>query len=339
MKLISNYTDQANATFYNNNEDEILDAYSRTIVDVAKKVSRSVVQVSVVKKTDQPPQTQQRNNGQPLEANGSGFIISTDGLLITNNHVAGDCEKISITLQDGRSYQPIIVGLDPYTDLAVLKIDAEGLRALSFGNSDNLQVGQMAIAVGNPFGFNYTVTAGVVSALGRTLRSETGRMIDNVIQTDASLNPGNSGGPLVNSKGEVIGVNTAIIAMAQGLCFAVSSNLTRHVVGKLILEGKVKRAFLGIAGQTINLSERIISYNKLDVKSGVYVAEKDRYEGIFNTDLYQRDIIVALNENPIQSVDDLHRLLDENMIGKVIDLLVLRNNIKIKVQVIPGQLV
>lgn len=177
-----------------------------------------------------------------------------------------------------------------------------------------------------------------MSALGRTLRSETGRMIDNVIQTDASLNPGNSGGPLVNSKGEVIGVNTAIIAMAQGLCFAVSSNLTRHVVGKLVLEGKVKRAFLGIAGQTINLSERIVSYNKLDVKSGVYVAEKDRDEGIFNTDLYQRDIIVGLNENPIQSVDDLHRLLDENMIGKVIDLLVLRNNIKIKVQVIPGKL-
>ena len=339
MKLISNYIDQTNTTYNSNNEDEILDSYSRTIVDVANRISRSVVQVSVVKKEDKTTQARQPNHNRPMEANGSGFIISTDGLLVTNNHVAGDCEKITITLQDGRSYQPIIVGLDPYTDLAVLKIDADGLKTIRFGNSDRLQVGQMAIAVGNPFGFNYTVTAGVVSALGRTLRSESGRMIDNVIQTDAALNPGNSGGPLVNSKGEVIGVNTAIIAMAQGLCFAVSSNLTRYVIGKLILEGKVKRAFLGIAGQTIKLSERIIAYNKLEVKSGVFVAEKDRYEGIFNTDLYPSDIIVGLNENPIQSVDDLHHLLDEHMIGKVVDLDVLRNSKKTRVQVIPGELV
>lgn len=338
MKLISNYTDQANATYSNNDEDEILDSYSNTIVGVAKKVSRSVVQVSVVKKSDKTAKANPSNDKRPMEANGSGFIISSDGLLITNNHVAGDCEKITITLQDGRSYQPIVVGFDPYTDLAVLKIDAEGLKALSFGDSDKLQVGQMAIAVGNPFGFNYTVTAGVVSALSRTLRSETGRMIDNVIQTDAALNPGNSGGPLVNSRGEVIGINTAIIAQAQGLCFAVSSNLTRYVVGKLILEGKVKRAFLGIAGQTISLSERIISYNKLDVKSGVYVAEKDRYEGVYNTDLFRGDIIVGLNEHPIQSIGDLHRLLDEHMIGKVIDLAVLRSNKKTRVQVIPGEL-
>jgi len=339
MKLISDYTEQSNGAFHTSNEEEILDSYSRTIVDVAKKVSRSVVQVSVIKKTDKTAPARLAANSPPREANGSGFIISTDGLLITNNHVAGDCEKITITLQDGRSYQPLIVGLDPYTDLAVLKIDAEGLKTLTFGDSDKLQVGQMAIAVGNPFGFNYTVTAGVVSALGRTLRSEAGRMIDNVIQTDAALNPGNSGGPLVDSRGEVIGVNTAIIAMAQGLCFAVSSNLTRYVVGKLVLEGKVKRAFLGIAGQTINLSERIISYNKLEVKSGVYVAEKDRYEGIYNTDLFRGDIIVGLNKNPVHSVDDLHRLLDENLIGKVIELDVLRNNIKARVQVIPAELV
>lgn len=338
MNLISNYTEQSNSHFYTDDDDEILDSYSRIIVDVAKKVSQSVVQVSVVKKAYKTTQGGQQNNNRPLDANGSGFIISTDGLLITNNHVAGDCERISITLQDGRSYQPLIVGLDPYTDLAVLKIDAERLKALNFGNSDKLQVGQLAIAVGNPFGFNYTVTAGVVSALGRNLRSETGRMIDNVIQTDAALNPGNSGGPLVNSKGEVIGVNTAIIAMAQGLCFAVSSNTSKYVIGKLVLEGKVKRAFLGISGQTINLSERIISYNKLNVKSGVYVAEKDRYEGIYNTDLYRGDIIVGLNSNPIHSVDYLHRLLDENMIGKVVDLTVLRNNRKTRVQVIPGEL-
>ena len=336
MKVISNEFDRVDTSDFNNVDDQLLDAYSRTIVDVAKKVSRSVVQVSVVK-TEMPDQGR-RTHIKPMEANASGFIISSDGLIITNNHVARDCDKITITLQDGRTYTPIIVGLDPYTDLAVLKIDAEGLKALNFGDSDKLQVGQMAIAVGNPFGFNYTVTAGVVSALGRTLRSETGRMIDHIIQTDAALNPGNSGGPLVDSSGNVIGVNTAIIAMAQGLCFAVSSNLTRYVVGKLVLEGKVKRAFIGIAGQTVHLSERIVSYNKLETKSGVYVVEKDRYEGVYNTDLYPGDIIVGLNENTVQTVEDLHRLLDENMIDKMINLNVLRNNMKIKVQVIAGEL-
>lgn len=336
MKLISESTDRVNTSAYNNVDDELLDAYSRTIVDVARKVSRSVVQVSVVKK--EMPDKGRGNHIRPQEANASGFIISSDGLIITNHHVARDCEKILITLQDGRSYQPIMIGLDPYTDLAVLKIDAEGLKALSFGDSDKLQVGQLVIAVGNPFGFNYTVTAGVISALGRTLRSETGRMIDHVIQTDAALNPGNSGGPLVDSKGDVIGINTAIIAMAQGLCFAVSSNLTRYVVGKLVLDGKVKRAFIGIAGQTIHLSERIVSYNKLESNSGVYVAEKDRYEGIYNTDLFPGDIIVGLNEFPIHSVEDLHRLLDESLIDKMVNLTVLRNNIKTRVQVIAGEL-
>ncbi|NJK96308.1 MAG: trypsin-like serine protease [Bacteroidetes bacterium] len=333
MKFIADYTDHPDVGINTHNDTELIDSYSRTVVDVTKKVSNSVVQVRVVKKNNN-----QNTSRRPMEANGSGFLISTDGLLVTNNHVAGDCEKITIGLQDGRHFQPVIVGFDPFTDLALLKIDATGLKALTFGNSDNLQVGQMAIAVGNPFGFNYTVTAGVVSALGRTLRSESGRMIENVIQTDAALNPGNSGGPLVNSSGEVIGVNTAIIAGAQGLCFAVSSNLARYVIGKLVLEGKVKRAFLGIAGQTIHLSERIVSYNKLDNRSGVYVAEKDRYEGVYNTELYTGDIIVGLNGIGIKSVDDLHRLLNEDMIGKVIDLVVLRNNFKTNIKVIAGEL-
>jgi S1-C subfamily serine protease len=334
MRLIANYIEKPNTGFTDPNDAELLDAYSRTVVDVAKIVSRSVVQVKVVKKKapGNNPEV------QPMEANGSGFLISTDGLLVTNNHVAGDCEKITIVLQDGRTFQPIPIGFDPFTDLAVLKIDATGLKALGFGNSDTLQVGQMAIAVGNPYGFNYTVTAGVISALGRTLRSETGRMIENVIQTDAALNPGNSGGPLVNSRGEVIGVNTAIIAMAQGLCFAVSSNLARYVIGKIVLEGKVRRAFLGIAGQTIHLSERITSYNKLDTNSGVFVSEKDRYEGVYNADLFQGDIIVGLNQFVIRSVDDLHRILNEDMIGKVVELTILRNNFKTTVKVIAGEL-
>lgn len=333
MRLIASYTNHPDTGIIQHDDSELLDAYSRTVVDVTKKVSNSVVQVRVVKKQNTRNQT-----NRPMEANGSGFLISTDGLLVTNNHVAGDCEKISIVLQDGRIFQPVTIGFDPYTDLAVLKIDATGLKALPFGNSDNLQVGQMAIAVGNPYVFNYTVTAGVISALGRTLRSEAGRMIENVIQTDAALNPGNSGGPLVNSNGEVIGVNTAIIAGAQGLCFAVSSNLARYVIGKLVLEGRVKRAFIGIAGQTIHLSDRIVSYNKLVTRSGVYVAEKDRYEGVYNTELFMGDIIVGLNDYDITSVDDLHRLLNEDMIGKVIDLTILRNNFKMQVKVLAGEL-
>lgn len=333
MKFIANYNNDPEIGIFQNNDSELLDAYSRTVVDVAKKVSNSVVQVKVLKKRNTPGQSTRM-----MEANGSGFLISTDGLLVTNNHVAGDCEKINIVLQDGRIFHPAPIGFDPFTDLAVLKIDATALKAVPFGNSDSLQVGQMAIAVGNPYGFNYTVTAGVISALGRTLRSETGRMIENVIQTDAALNPGNSGGPLVNSLGEVIGVNTAIIAGAQGLCFAVSSNLARYVIGKLVLEGRVKRAFIGIAGQTIHLSDRIVSYNRLETRSGVYVAEKDRFDGVYNTELYAGDIIVGLNDFAITTVEDLHRLLNEDMIGKVIDLTVLRNNFKLQVKVIAGEL-
>jgi S1-C subfamily serine protease len=333
MKFVADYISHPETGIIAHNDSELLDSYSQTVVDVTKRVSNSVVQVRVTKKS------RDKSNGKkPMEANGSGFLISTDGLLVTNNHVAGDCEQISIVLQDGRIFHPVIIGFDPFTDLAVLKIDATGLKALSFGNSDALQVGQMAIAVGNPYGFNYTVTAGVISALGRTLRSETGRMIENVIQTDAALNPGNSGGPLVNSHGEVIGVNTAIIAGAQGLCFAVSSNLAKYVIGKLVLEGKVRRAFIGIAGQTIHLSERIVSYNKLESRSGVFVAEKERYEGVYNTELFNGDIIVGLNDVPVNTVEDLHRLLNEDMIGKVINLVVLRNNIKTNVKVIAGEL-
>jgi len=334
MKFVAEYIDHpAAAGLQTHDDSELLDSYSRTVVDVARKVSLSVVQVKVVKKGNNA-----KSPKMPMEAFGSGFLISTDGLLVTNNHVAGDSEKIVIVLQDGREFQPVPVGFDPFTDLALLKIDAVGLKTLSLGDSDTLQVGQMAIAVGNPYGFNYTVTTGVVSALGRTLRSETGRMIENVIQTDAALNPGNSGGPLVNSRGEVIGVNTAIIAGAQGLCFAVSSNLARYVIGKLVLEGKVKRAFIGISGQTIHLTLRIASYNKLEAQSGVYVAEKERYDGIYNTELYTGDIIVGLNGNPVKSVEDLHRMLNEDMIGKVIDLTVLRNNFRTNVKVIAGEL-
>lgn len=335
MKLITDYTDRKNTYSVPKHDKKLLDAYSTTVVEVADKVSSSIVQVSVVKKNNR---SQNKRSAQPEQGGGSGFLISTDGLIITNHHVAGNAEKLKITLQDGQTFVPDIIGFDPYSDLAVLKIDGQGLRPLVFGDSDLLRAGQLAIAVGNPFGFNYTVTTGVVSALGRSLRSQTGRMIDNVIQTDAALNPGNSGGPLLNSAGEVVGVNTAIILTAQGLCFAISSNTARHVVGKIILEGRVRRSFLGIAGQNVKLSERIISYNRLKTRSGVFVIEKDRKEGIFNTELLQGDIIVELNGNSIGSVEDLHRILDDQLIGKVIELTVLRNNIKMEIKVIAGEL-
>jgi len=335
MKLVANYIESGNSARNVARDEGLLDAYSKTIVHVSGKVSSAVVQVSVVKKADDKGRRGQQN---PMAANGSGFIISSDGLIVTNNHVASDCEKITITLQDGKSFQPVIIGLDPYSDLAVLKVDSIGLKSIAFGNSDHVQVGQLAIAVGNPFGFNYTVTAGVVSALGRTLRSESGRMIDDVIQTDAALNPGNSGGPLLNSSGELIGVNTAVIAMAQGLCFAISANMAKYVIGKLVLEGKVKRSFLGIAGQTLKLSERIISYNKLSSRSGVYVISKERYKGVYNAEIYPGDIIVALDGDEVKSVDDLHRILNDKLIGRVIELTVLRNNFIKKINVIPGEL-
>lgn len=336
MKYIADYIDQTNPHSVNRDEKQLLDDYSRKVVDVARKASPSVVQVSVTKKSKNGSDS---NLLPPGEAGGSGFIISTDGLIVTNNHVASNAEKIRVTLQEGQSYIPDIVGFDAYSDLAVLKVDGQGLKALFFGNSDKLQAGQMAIAVGNPFGFNYTVTAGVISALGRTIRTEQGRMIENVIQTDAALNPGNSGGPLLNSSGEVIGVNTAIISIAQGLCFAISANTAKYVIGKLILEGKVRRAFLGIAGQTVNLSERIISYNKLNNQSGVYVVEKNKDKDVYNSELHPGDIIVGLDNNMVNTVDDLHRILDDKFIGKVIELKVLRKNKLETKQVIAGELV
>lgn len=335
MKFIADQIDKTNTHSIKKTEKQLLDAYSKTVVDVIRKVSSSVVQVSVTKKNKN---NSKRITSQSGEVAGSGFIISTDGLIITNCHVASSAEKIRITLQEGQSFVPEVVGVDAYCDLAVLKVDGQGLKALTFGNSDDLQAGQLAIAVGNPYGFNYTVTTGVISALGRTLHTDRGRMIDNVIQTDAALNPGNSGGPLLNSSGEVIGVNTAIISSAQGLCFAISSNTAKYVIGKLILEGKVRRAFLGIAGQTVKLSERIVSYNRLKNRSGVYIVEMEKGKGVHNTELLTGDIIVGLDRNEVNTVDDLHRMLDDKLIGKVIDLDILRNNKLETKQVIAGEL-
>lgn len=318
------------------NDGAILDAYSNTVIRVAKKVSESVVQIKV-RKPKRNATVRNRRRQQPY-GTGSGFIISTDGYIVTNSHVIKGADQIQVTLQDGRQYMAKLIGDDPATDIAVLQIDADKLSAVQFGNSDHLQVGQVAVAIGNPYGFQYSVTAGVVSALGRTLRSESARLIDDVIQTDAALNPGNSGGPLVDSNGNVIGVNTAVILPAQGICFAVAANLAKYVVGKLILEGKVKRGFIGISGQLVRFNKRIINQHQLKVRSGILIENLEPDGPAYNSELERGDVIIGFNDQSIATIDDLHKLLDESTINQTIQLKVLRRGKIQKVKVIPVEM-
>lgn len=317
---------------------ELLDSYSRTITGVVGQVAEAVVHIQVQKPAD-PGRGRMRQQEQALvPASGSGFIISTDGFVVTNNHVIEGAREIRVSLADGRMVNAELKGADPSTDIAVLKIDVAGLKSLSFADSEVLQPGQIAIAIGNPLGLQHTVTAGVVSALGRTLRASNGRLIDDIIQTDASLNPGNSGGPLVNSLGQVIGVNTATIASAQGLCFAVSSNLAAFVAGKLIMEGRVKRAYLGIAGQLVNLTGRMIAANRLDRSTGVYVYEVVPDQPVYNNEIRQGDIIVAFNGRSVATVDELHKQLNADVINRPVEMGVLRNGRKTTLNVKPGEM-
>lgn len=307
------------------NDEEILDAYSRAVSFAAKSASDSVVHIIVQKKK------------QPAPGSGSGFIISSDGYIVTNNHVVEGAASIQVILTNGIALRAQLIGTDPSTDIAVLKIHEYGLKSLQFADSKALQPGQIAIAIGNPMGLQFTVTAGVVSALGRSLRASNGRLIDDIIQTDASLNPGNSGGPLLNSAGQVIGVNTAIINGGQGLCFAVSSNLAAYVAGKIIMEGKVRRAYLGIAGNTVNLTERMIATNRLTTKTGVYVSEVNTEAPALNENIKVGDIIVAFNDLPVAGIDDLHNKLSGEMIGEYVVLQVLRSGYKKEITVMPGE--
>jgi len=315
---------------------ELLDSYSRTITGVVGQVAEAVVHIQVQKPVSEGRGREPQQKLMP--ASGSGFIISTDGFVVTNNHVIEMAQDIKVSLADGRTVNAELKGADPSTDIAVLKIDVTGLKALSFADSEKLQPGQIAIAIGNPLGLQHTVTAGVVSALGRTLRANNGRLIDDIIQTDASLNPGNSGGPLVNSLGQVIGVNTATISNAQGLCFAVSSNLAAFVAGKLIIDGRVKRAYLGIAGQVVNLTGRMVAANRLDKNTGVYVYEVVADQPAYNNEIRTADILVSFNGRPVGTVDELHQLLNADVIGRAVELDVLRNGRKIALKVIPGEM-
>lgn len=314
-------------------DDRLLDAYSNTVSSVARFASGSVVHI-IVQKEVLNRQTRQK---QLAPGSGTGFVISSDGYIVTNHHVVEDARSIKVILTNGNEVNAQLRGTDPSTDIAVLKIHEYGLKSLQFANSKQLQPGQIAIAIGNPMGLQFTVTAGVVSALGRSLRASNGRLIDDIIQTDAALNPGNSGGPLLNSAGQVIGVNTAIINGGQGLCFAVSSNLAAYVAGKLIMEGKVRRAYLGIAGNNVALTERMMASNRLHHKTGVYVSEVIADAPALNSAILTGDIIVSFNEEPVGGIDDLHSKLSGEMIGEYVNLGVLRSGYKKELQVMPGE--
>ena len=315
-------------------DKQLLDAYSTIVTGVVRNISQAVVHVQVIK-NEQHPGTKKIEQQQ---GSGSGFVISTDGYIVTNNHVIEDAVSIKIAFADGIEQNATLIGADASTDIAILKVYDGDLKPLQFANSDILEPGQIAIAIGNPMGLQHTVTTGVVSALGRTLRANNGRLIDDIIQTDAALNPGNSGGPLVNSEGKVIGVNTAVVSSAQGLCFAVSSNLAAYVAGQLIIHGRVKRAQLGIAAQPVNLTQRMIGANHLKTRTGIYVFEILPDANIYNNQLRIGDIIVEFENKPVSSVDTLHKYLNEEVVGKRINLEVLRGGRKQTVIVIPGEM-
>lgn len=309
-------------------EDEaLLDAYSNAVVSAAEKVSPSVVQIVTRKGSH-------RNGG----GSGSGFIISPDGLLLTNSHVVNGADKIEVVLSDGRRPDATLIGEDPETDVAVLRVYAPHLTPAPLGDSSKVRVGQLAIAIGNPYGFQYSVTAGVVSALGRSLRATSGRLIDNIIQTDAALNPGNSGGPLVNSRGEVIGVNTAVILPAQGICFAIGIDTVKYVTGFLIRDGKVRRSFIGIAGQTVPIHRRIVRYYHLPVESGVLVTGVEPKSPAAVAGLQEGDLIYEFDQRPVESLDAMHRLLIGEKIGQEVVLRVIRRTETLPLTIMPAEL-
>ena len=312
----------------------LLDSYSKTITEVTAEVSEAIVHIGVRKVN----RDRRRDKREFQESAGSGFIISTDGYIVTNHHVVESADMIKVTFSDGHVADAELKGADPSTDIAIIKVYDAVKRALRFANSDALKAGQIAIAIGNPMGLQNTVTVGVVSALGRTLRANNGRLIDDVIQTDASLNPGNSGGPLLNSSGNVIGVNVAIVAQAQGLCFAVSSNIAARVAGQIILRGRVRRGYLGIAGQLVTLSERMIAANRLHQNAGVYITEVVQDAPAYNSKLKAGDIIVSFEGKKVASMDDLHKWLTEETISRKITLGVLRNGYIQDVSAIVGEL-
>ncbi len=308
-------------------DHELLDAYSQAVVRAVETVGPSVVTIELGRAAGR-----RGESGQ-----GSGFVIAPDGLILTNSHVVHKSRDIHVSLPDGHRVPAALIGEDPDTDLAVVRAAASGLPALKLGDSQAVRVGQLVIAIGNPLGFSATVTAGVVSALGRSLRSRTGRLMDDVIQTDAALNPGNSGGPLVNSRGEVVGVNTAIISGAQGLCFAIAANTAQYVVGRLIRDGRIRRSYIGVAGQNVPIARQIVRYYGLGVSRGVLVATIEPDSPAAKSSMREGDLIIGLGGREISSIDQLHQLLTEERIGEDVPLIVIRGTEKLEISITPGE--
>ncbi|HEX5603381.1 MAG TPA: trypsin-like peptidase domain-containing protein [Pyrinomonadaceae bacterium] len=319
-------------------DEGLLDAYSRAVIEAAERVSPSVVYIQV---TGVPGGRQRRGQGpNEISGTGSGFVFTPDGFILTNSHVVHGASKIDVTLMDGRRFQAQLIGDDTDTDLAVIRITAPNLVPAELGDSHSIRVGQLVIAIGNPFGFQYTVTAGVVSALGRSLRAQSGRLMDGVIQTDAALNPGNSGGPLVNSRGEVIGVNTAMILPAQGICFATSIDTAKFVAGRLIRDGKISRSYIGLAGQNVPIPRRIVRFYQLPVESGVLVVSFEtngETSAAKEAGLLAGDLVVEFDGVPIRGIDDLHRLLTDERIGKHVPVTVIRGVQKLSIELVPKE--
>jgi S1-C subfamily serine protease len=308
-----------------NRDAPLLDSYSQTIAAVVRRVAPSVVNIRVT-------------SGARGTGGGSGFILSRDGFVLTNSHVVHGAREIEVTLHDARVYPAQLIGTDPETDLAVIRIDAPDLQQVRLADSSQIQVGQIAVAVGSPYGFQQTVTAGIVSALGRSMRSESGRLMDEIIQTDAALNPGNSGGPLLDSAGEVIGVNTAVILPAQGICFAIASNTARFVAGWLIKDGRIRRSSIGVAGQNVPLHPRVVRFHKLEAASGVLVVEVEPGSPAAIAGLRPNDTLVGFQGRPIPSIDALHKCLVASAIGVPIPMMFLRGTEKLFCTVVPREL-
>jgi S1-C subfamily serine protease len=312
-------------------DDELLDAYSHAVISAVEMVGPAVVNV---------------HRGDA--GAGSGVIFTPDGLVLTNHHVVHGAARVEVILPDGRAMRADVIGHDAATDLAVLRVDATltsashpgtpgGVAWARFGDSRRLRVGQVAIAIGNPYGFQHSVTSGVISALGRSLRSQSGRLIDDIIQTDASLNPGNSGGPLVTTRGEVVGINTAMIRPAQGLCFAIGINTARFVASRLIRDGRIRRAYIGIAGQNVDVPRALARANQLAISSAVRVASVERNSPADRAGLEQGDIVYAMGEAVVAGIDDLHRILNEERINAPVELLLIRKGQRLAVSLTPTE--
>jgi S1-C subfamily serine protease len=308
--------------------EPLLDAYSRAVTGAVDVVAPSVVSIEVSKKDPGG-----RGRSDHATGGGSGFVFASDGLILTNSHVVEGSTKVQVALPDGRDCVADVVGQDPDTDIAVIRITAPDLVPVTFGDSRALRAGQLVIAIGNPYGFHHTVTAGVVSALGRSLRSRSGRLIDQVIQTDAALNPGNSGGPLVTSDGAVVGVNTAIIAGGQGLSFAVPISAVVAILPALLRDGRVRRGYLGIAGQNVPLLRRVTRFHRLGQSSAVLVISVEADGPAKVAGMRDGDLVVSFDDAAVENLDDLHRLLTEVRIGTTVRIGLLRGTNRLEISV------